>query len=149
MHEKLLPLLFFVRLLVFLLVGFGLICVFLRSKSFRKKIVLIASFTILLTCTPINPPIKNLYVRTYFYLWSSVRISSFYENFFLLWESFVISIIFVNLCLYENKQVYEYHHLKKTFIIKTRQWYIADFVCSKSFFFTLNSFHFMCNNLYV
>ena len=115
MHEKLLSLLFFVRLLVFLLVGFGLICVFLRSKSFRKKIVLIASFTILLTCTPINPPIKNLYVRTYFYLWSSVRISSFYENFFLLWESFVISIIFVNLCLYENKQVYEYHHLKKNF----------------------------------
>ena len=60
-----------------LLVGFGLICVFVRSKSIRKKkkkiinrpkVVLITSFTILLTCTPINPFIKNLFVHTYFYL---------------------------------------------------------------------------------
>ena len=68
MREKLFPLLFFVCFFVFLLVGFGLICVFARSKSFRKKIVLIAPFTILMTCTPINPPIENLFVRTYFYL---------------------------------------------------------------------------------
>ena len=47
-----------------LLVGFGLIYVFVRSRFFRKKknwfeIVLITSFTILLTCTPINSPIEN------------------------------------------------------------------------------------------
>ena len=54
MRKKLLSLLFFVHLFVFLLVGFGLICVFVRSKSFHKKkqkknwfeIVLMASFTI-------------------------------------------------------------------------------------------------------
>ena len=36
MRKKMLPLLFFVRSLVFLLVGFGLICVFVRSKYFHK-----------------------------------------------------------------------------------------------------------------
>ena len=71
-----------------LLVGDNLICVFVRLKFFRKKrmnwlkIFFIISFTILLTGTPINPPIKNLFVRSYFYLGSSVRISSFYENIF-------------------------------------------------------------------
>ena len=61
MCEKLLPLLFFVRLFSFLLVGFGLRCVFVRSKIFRKKkinwvkIVLIASFTILLPATHFFP----------------------------------------------------------------------------------------------
>ena len=34
--EKLVPLLFFVRLFVFLLVGFGLVYVFVPLKSFRK-----------------------------------------------------------------------------------------------------------------
>ena len=37
MREKLLPLLFYVRLFVFLLVDLGLILFFVRSKSFRKK----------------------------------------------------------------------------------------------------------------
>ena len=53
------------------LVGFGLVYVFVHLKSFRKKkneIVLMTSFTILLTCTPINPPIENLFVHIYFYL---------------------------------------------------------------------------------
>ena len=54
MRERLLPLLFFIRLFVFLLVGFGLICIFVGSKSFRIKqidwleIILIASYTLLL-----------------------------------------------------------------------------------------------------
>ena len=76
------------------LVGFGLIWVFVSAKSFPKiqkkknwfEIVLITSCTILLTCTPINSPIEGVLVRSYFYLWSSVRISSFYENPF---ESFL------------------------------------------------------------
>ena len=61
----------------------------------------------------------------YFYLRSSVRISFFMriffvcENLFLLWEPFGISIICVNLCLFENKQAYKFHHLKKSFVIKT------------------------------
>ena len=61
-------------LLVFVLVvGFCLICVFVRLEYFRKKkkrleIVLITQFTVLLICTPINPLNKNLFVHTYFYL---------------------------------------------------------------------------------
>ena len=83
-RQKPLPLLFSVRL--FLFCWFAL--VFVRSKYFCKKIkiVLIASFTALLTYTPINRPIDNLLARTYFYLWSSVRTSSLYEN---LFESFL------------------------------------------------------------
>ena len=93
--EKFLPLLFFVRLFMFLLVGFGLICVFVCSKSFRNnnnnnnnnkisrlEIVLITSYTILLTCTPLNLPMENVFVRSYFSLWSAVRISSFCKNIF-------------------------------------------------------------------
>ena len=54
----------------FIILHFG---VFLRSKYFRKKlnrfeIVLITSNTILLTCTPSNLPIKNLFGHIYFYL---------------------------------------------------------------------------------
>ena len=81
----------------FLLVGFCLWHVFVRLKSFRKKkkIIIInrfesalITFTILLSCNPNNPPIENLFVRTYVYLWSSARISSFYENHFFLSGSF-------------------------------------------------------------
>ena len=44
------------------------------------------SFTLLLTYTPLNPPIKNLFVCFYIFLRSSLRICSFYEN---LFESFL------------------------------------------------------------
>ena len=51
---------------------FWVLVLFVRSKSFHKKnwleIVLIASYTILVICTPINPPIEGFFVRTYFYL---------------------------------------------------------------------------------
>ena len=88
----------FVYLFIFLLVGFGWFAFLCTQKLFVKKslleIVLITSFTILLMCTPINPPIENLFVHTYFYMWSSVRTSSFYDNLFEslliydhLWES--------------------------------------------------------------
>ena len=38
------------------------------------------------------PPLicRKLFVRTYFYLWLSVRIFPFYENLFCLWESLLI-----------------------------------------------------------
>ena len=103
---------------------FWVLVLFVRSKSFHKKnwleIVLIASYTILVICTPINPPIEGFFVRTYFYLWSSVRIS-FFMGIFLnpyLWESLLIydhlwESIFLS--LYENKLVYEFHHLKQIF----------------------------------
>ena len=71
-------------LLIFvLLVDFCWIYVFVRLKSFRKnkqnkinrlEIILITSFTILLKCTPINCPIENLFVCTYFYLCESLII---------------------------------------------------------------------------
>ena len=81
---------------------------------------------------PLNPPIQNLFVRTYFYLQSSVGVSSFYENLFesflsvrvsfscenlfeslLLYNDLWESIFFLSFC--ENKQVYESHHLKQIF----------------------------------
>ena len=63
---------------------------FRKTKINSLETVLITSFTILLTCTPINPPIEGLFVRTYFDLWSSLRISFFMRIFFnpsYLWES--------------------------------------------------------------
>ena len=100
-HKKLLPLLFFVRFFFCFVSWFGLICVFVHLKFFGKKkinrfeIVLITSFTILLTCTPINPLIENVFLRPHFYLWSS-------ENLFFLWESFWIliceNLLFMIIC---------------------------------------------------
>ena len=63
---------------------------FRKTKINSLETVLITSFTILLTCTPINPPIEGLFVRTYFDLWSSLRISFFMRIFLnpsYLWES--------------------------------------------------------------
>ena len=100
LRKKPLHFLFFVQLFLFLLVGFGWFAFFYAQNLFikRKKnsleIVLVTSFTILLTCTPIKPPFKGLFVRTYFYLWLSRRISSFYEKFLNL---FLFMIICVNL----------------------------------------------------
>ena len=73
------------------IVYFAFWCFFYTQRFFVKKInwlevVLRTSIRILLACTSINPSMGNLFVRTYFYLWSSVRISSFHENIF---ESFL------------------------------------------------------------
>ena len=70
--RKLVTFVVFCWLVFVLLVGFGLIWVFVRSKSFRKKtnrfeIVLITSFTILLTYPPFNSPIENLFAYAYVY----------------------------------------------------------------------------------
>ena len=84
------------------------------------------SFTILLTCTPLNLPMASylyapifiydhlweplLFMRIFWissYLWSSVRIFPFYENLFEslliydhLWESLLFMRIFLNLFLF-------------------------------------------------
>ena len=134
--------LIFVRLLLFLLVGFGLIWVFVRSKSFLKKnkeinwleIVLIASYTLLLTCTPINPPIENLFAHIYFHLRPSVRMS--FENLFHLWFDFIWSF----LSFHENKKAYEYHCLKQIFYHQNT---IMIFCWFDMSWFALNSFNFM------
>ena len=97
-------LLFFVRLFLFfklVLLWFAFLC---AQNIFVKKIeiFLITSFTILLTCTPVNPPMESLFVHTSFHLWESplfMRIFFICEKFFLLWESLSF--------LYENKQTYE------------------------------------------
>ena len=69
-------------------------------------------------------------------LWSSVRIS------FYLWSS--VRIYFLS--LHENKQVYEYHHLKQIFYhqntIMIFCWYFVIYV-PNFMFFTLNSAHFV------
>ena len=89
---KMLPCLFlftYMRFVLFVLLKFSR-----KKKMKRFKIVLIASFTLLLTCTPLNLPIENLFARTYFYLWSSVRIFPFCEN---LLNLFLFMIICENL----------------------------------------------------
>ena len=87
---------------------------FLISNVFRKKIeiALIISNIILLTYTPINQPIENLFVRTYFYLCKSLVIC---ENLFesLLIYGHLEESIFLS--LYENKLAYEHYHLKQIF----------------------------------
>ena len=95
---------------------FWVFVLFVRSISFRKKNILVWNCldSLLYYTTdryPLNAPIKNLFVRTYFYLWSCVTISSFYEN---LFESFLPERIYF-FSLYENKQAYEYHRLKRIF----------------------------------
>ena len=91
---------------------------FVKRKINRLKIALITSYTILLTCTPINPPIENLFVCTYFYLCESLIISEnlflfmiISENLFYSWSS--VKIYFLS--LYENKLVYESNYLKQIF----------------------------------
>ena len=81
-REKLLPLLFSVCSFSFcwlVLVWFTFLYVqnFFVKKINWLEIVLITSLTILLTCTPINSPIENLFVHISFYLWSSVSIFSY------------------------------------------------------------------------
>ena len=85
-REKLLPLCFSVCSFSFcwlVLVWFTFLYVqnFFVKKINWLEIFLITSLTILLTCTPINPHIENLFVHIYFYLWSSVSIFSY------LWSS--------------------------------------------------------------
>ena len=54
-----------------------------KRKIKRFKITLIPSFTILLTCTPLNLPMKNLFVRTYFCLWESFFFMISCKTFFI------------------------------------------------------------------
>ena len=115
-HQKLLPC-FLVACFCFcwlVLAWFEFL--YVQNLSLKKnkeinwlEIVLIASYTLLMTSTPINPPIENLFVHIYFHLWSSVRMS--FENLSHLWFDFIWSF----LSLYENRQAYEYHCLKQIF----------------------------------
>ena len=136
-----------------LLVDFGLIYVFVRLKSFPKKrinwleTVLITSFTILLTCPP-SIHLSSLYFHAFVcicnHLWESFL---FHENYFsivrtlfYLWE---LSFICENLCPYENKKVYEYHHLKQILYHRNMTmifcWFPMFQVCV--FYFEIISFH--------
>ena len=58
---------------------------------------------------PPQPTYGKLFVRTYFYLWSSVRISSSYGNLFCLWESLLFMIICGSLYfLWESVLIYDH-----------------------------------------
>ena len=81
----------------------------LVKKKKKFKTALIPSFAILLTCAPLNLPMENLFVRTYFYLWSSVRISSFYENLLNLFLFFICAHLFSS-SFYHSKSILIYMH---------------------------------------
>ena len=108
----------FCSLVFVLLVGFCLICVFVRLTFFRRKKKKqtwnCLDKLIYYTTDKYSPqPPYREFICTYLYLQSSVRISYFYENLFesfficenlfFLWESSWIPTICVNVCLYENK----------------------------------------------
>ena len=67
-RKKLILLLFNVRLILICWLVLACCVFFVLQNFLLKTFVLIASFNILLTCTPINPPIEKLFVRPYFYL---------------------------------------------------------------------------------
>ena len=120
---------------------------FFCKKIKRFKIALIPSFTILLTCTLLDSPIENLFVRIHFYLSSSVRISSIYENLFEslliydhLWESFLFMRIFwISSYLWSSVRIssfYEnlfeslliYDHLWESLLIYDQLFYYLFFI---------------------
>ena len=128
--QKIVAFVVFCLLVFVLLVDFGLICVFVRLKSFRKKkinrleIVPITSFTILLTSTPIKPPIENLFVRTCFYLLKSLFIhDNPWESLFCVWSFVRIflnpsclwkSLLFILIC---KKSLLIYAHLWESLLL--------------------------------
>ena len=139
-HEKLLPWFLFACFCFCWLVLVWFEFLYVQNLSLKNKeinwleIVLIASYTLLLTCTPINPPIENLFAHIYFHLWSSVRMS--FENLFHLWFDFIWSF----LSFHENKKAYEYHCLKQIFYHQNT---IMIFCWFDMSWFALNSFNFM------
>ena len=112
---------------------------FLRSKPFRKKminrleIVLIVSYALLLTYA-----LSTHLSRSYLY--ALVFICDH------LWESFLFIRIFLVcdfLSLYENKLVYESHHLKQIFYHQNRIMISCWFRIFQVYVFYLNSSHFV------
>ena len=114
----------------------------------------------------LNLSIKNLFIRTYFYLWasgesllfmrifwissclwSSVRIFSFYENLFKslliynhLWESLLFMRIFLNFFLY----MINCENLFESFLIYDHLWESFPFmrILFNPFFFITNFFNY-------
>ena len=147
LHKKLLPLLFFVRLILFcylLLARFAFLCTqtfFTKNWNCLNKLMYYTT-----DLYAAQPAYREFICKHLFFLWSLVSISSFYGNLFYLWESLLIariSIICVNLCLYENKQTYKYQHLKQIFFhqkqIMMFSWFQMFQVCV--FYFELFLFY--------
>ena len=68
---------------------------------------------------------------------------------FICTHLFLFVIICDFLSLYENRQAYEFHHLKQIFYHKNRLWYLVHLVCSHFMFSALNSCHFMSEYFFV
>ena len=61
-----------------------------KKKEAGLKLSWKTYFAILLACTPIELPVENLFVCTYFYLWLSVRIFFFMRIFLNLFLFIII-----------------------------------------------------------
>ena len=84
---------------------------------FKKfEIVMITSFTILLKYILLNHSIESLFVRICFYLWSSVKISSFYEN---LFKSFLLAKIYSFVFFEHLFESLFYHHCGRICFLKS------------------------------
>ena len=158
-RQKLLPLLFFVRFFCFVS-WFGLICVFVHLKFFGKKKnkqVWNCLDNPIYYTTDVYP-----YQPTY---WECISTPSFL--FEIIWESLLFMRIFLNpylweslliydhlwesvfLSLYENKQAYEYHHLKQNFYHQNTIMIFCWFHMFQGYVFILNSFHFVSDYLFI
>ena len=110
-RKKPLLLLFFVRLFLFLLVGFGWFALLFTHNLFKKNNKLAWNcLDSLIYCTTDVYPYQPAY-------WEFIcsHLFFFFDN---LWESLLFMRIFFIcdfLSLYENKLVYEYHYLKQIF----------------------------------
>ena len=97
-----------VACLRFLLFVLFVLFVCLKSSCKKKIRGLKCPDNLIYITTDVYPSTcRKLFVRTYFYLWSSVRIFPFYENLFEflliydhLWESLLFMRIFLNLFLF-------------------------------------------------
>ena len=72
--------------------------------------------------------------------------SSLSESF--LSQSFSVSLQLVTLSLSKIRQHTNYIIQHISFIVKTRQRYVLNFICSSFMLFTLKPFHFVSNNFF-
>ena len=95
-------------------------CVFCVAKIFLKKFdfVLIAWFTMLLMCTPVNHPMENLFFQQFFH--------QFFTNFFISMRLFLSVRIF-------------HDHLWEYFLF-CENLFLSMVICENIFFFCENLF---------
>ena len=112
-----------------------------KKKIKRFKITLIPSFTIIMTCNPLNLPIESYLFNLFFF----IRIFFHYHNLFSLTQSyFIITIFFITI-------FFNYHNLfqlSQSFSIITIFFHYHNLFQLSQSFLSQSFFHFFYN-LYI